>query len=139
VRKITLGTMKKFILLGFLLLLGSFSAVLNAAQGDVEGFFTATLNSINSDLVSKSCVYRANVRVIKDHPYNDYERVYRIDMNTGNVAQISGKPSWIYDVRSVSSNDPLMVRYVKTTARFLDCPETVRLKYNSLSREIREL
>ena len=60
-------------------------------------------------------------------------------MNTGNVAQISGKPSWIYDVRSVSSNDPLMVRYVKTTARFLDCPETVRLKYNSLSREIREL
>ena len=135
----TLGTMKKFILLGFLLLLGSFSAVLNAAQGDVEGFFTATLNSISSDLVSKRCVYRANVRVIKDHPYKSYEMVYGIDMNTGNVAQISGTPSWIYDVRSVSSNDPLMVRYVKTTARFLDCPETVRLKYNSLSREIREL
>jgi len=130
--------MKKFILLGFLLLLGSFSAVLNAAQGDVGGFFTATLNKISPDLVSKRCEYRANVRVIKDNQYS-WERVYRIDMNTGNVAQVSGKPSWITDIRRDSSIDPLRVRYIKTTARFLDCPETVRLKYNSLSKEIREL
>lgn len=115
------------------------SQILIAAQGDVSGSFLATLKGIRTELALKKCEFRADVSVIIDHRYSDYDRVYGITMDNGSVARVEGGPAWIYDVRSVSTNDPLRIIYYKSVPRFFDCPETIRLKYNSLTKEIREI
>lgn len=131
--------MKKFTLSAtIIIILGALPSALIAAQGDVEGYFTGTLDRIWNDFPTKKCEYRANISVLRDHSYQDYSRVYGITMSTGFVAQVNGRPIWIRDYRSIRANDPLKIEYRKTIMRYSDCPESIRLIYNSLTQEIRE-
>ena len=130
-KKITLSA-------SIIFLLSAMPVSLTAEQGDVAGFFTVTLESVSNEVVVKQCGYRANIIVLKDNRYGS-DRVYGITMNTGVVAQVPGQPSWVKDTRFSQDRDPLKIGYTTTVVRFSDCPESIRLKYNSLTKEIRKL
>lgn len=79
----------------------------NAAQGDAPGYLQVNLEGIYELTFTKTCNYRSSVQVLKDHPYNDSDRVYGITMSDGALVEVRGSSSFIHDVRGVRTVDPL--------------------------------
>ncbi len=110
-----------------------------AAQGDVPGFFQVNLDSLEESTFTKQCYYRGPVLILKD-AFSAEDRVYGIRMSDGSTVEVKNRGLYglsgpITDLRGHPGFENAFVGFGKTVPRFSDCPNSLTLKYNSLTQQ----